>query len=122
MDRAKDPIVSVRSVIVHPKNEKGDDRITLYIGGTEEGGRATTVEQFIQMIEAQKTNERGITLDLYIRDKEYQGRKFKSAFAFVKPTQAPPGGGGPRTFTQKTQPTEAELLAQIAALKAKAIA
>ena len=96
----KDPMILFKTVIAG-KNSKGADRFQLYL----------TPEQLTNLVtaavEANTASEgRGVKLDLHISDKEFEGRAFKSAIAFVKATQNPPGQGSkPRAFVPKAVST-----------------
>lgn len=85
-EKTKDPLIKVRTVI-RGKNSKGGDRFQLYIGGDKNEGNAP-LDAFIECLEALRDNPKGIKIDLHINKKEYQGRTFDSAFAFVKAVEA----------------------------------
>jgi hypothetical protein len=124
MERTKDPMVKFRSVI-RGKNSKGGDRFQLYIGGNQETGNAD-LETFIQVLQEQLGNPKGAKVDLHISQKEYEGRKFDSAIAFVKATG---DGAAPtkRTFVPRgtgatATPTKDDTASKAAAIRGKSIA
>jgi hypothetical protein len=114
-EKAKDPMTKFRSVI-RGKNSKGGDRFQLYLT-TEE---ATAL---VATITANLANPKGVKLDLHVSKKEFEGRTFDSAIAFVKAVSEGPGGsfGGNKTFVAKAQPTTADMQARIEALKAQQV-
>lgn len=93
-------MILFKTVIVG-KNSKGADRYQLYL----------TPEQVTNLLTAAKdangaSEGRGVKIDLHISDKEFEGRAFKSAIAFVKATQEPVSNRGTRTFVPKAVPTD----------------
>lgn len=121
-NKPKDPMTKFRSVNVG-KNSKGGDRYQLTLGGDSQNGNAE-IEQLIETLTALKDSPRGVKLDIHISDKEYEGRKFKSAIAFVRAVQEMGANGGgrgpaPTRFVPKTAGTGAGDVA--ARLKAQQI-
>lgn len=96
LNQTKDAMILFRAVQLG-KNSKGGDRVQLKLNNEE-------TQKLINELTATLTNARGAKIDLHISQKEYQGRTFDSAIAFVKPVAEPPGavaGGAPTKFVAK---------------------
>jgi len=95
-EREKDLMVKFRTVI-RGKNSKGGDRLQLYIDK----------EAIAELSEALNdlASERGVKLDIHVMQRETEeGRRFDSAFAFVKGVQESSNGapaGGKKKFVPK---------------------
>jgi hypothetical protein len=115
MERTKDPMTKFRSVI-RGKNSKGGDRFQLYLTQEEAGA-------LVETINANIGNPKGVKLDLHISKKEYEGRTFDSAIAFVKAVQESSATGGARTggATRFVEKKPTNVAAAVANLNKKTI-
>jgi hypothetical protein len=108
----KDPMILVRSTL-KGKNSKGADRYQLYF--TQE-----MALELIGVLTANIENPKGVKLDLHIAEKEKDGRKFLSSFAFVKAVSDSPqnSAGGPSRYQAQPKMSPEDMAAKMAALKA----
>jgi len=86
-EKEKDVMIKFRTTI-SGKNSKGGDRLQLYLN--QEEGEALLGELQAAL---QSGGEKGAKFDIHTSDKEYEGRRFKSSIAFVKPVQEKTAGG-----------------------------
>ncbi len=110
MEKPRDPMITFRSVI-RGKNSKGGDRTQLYLN-------RENIPSLLEVLTANQNNEEGVKFDLHISKKEYEGRSFDSAIAFVKAVE----GSSKSTkskFVPKTGEATADKIAQLKAAQIK---
>lgn len=114
----KDPIVGF-SGVKRSTNEQGKLRVELTL--TDERA-VQLIEELTKLLGSDrgKAGKNTIKLDVHVREKEHEGRKFDSAFAFVKAVQDF-GANGPQKTFKAPEAKAFDVADKIAKLKGKVV-
>lgn len=102
----KNELISFKTTVVG-KDKKGRDMLKLYLKGED-------IDTFAKEFEIARKNPNGVRLSFHTSDKEYDGRTFKSTFAFVagiqdRPNQAGAGDGARRAVPKSEPATDSNV-------------